>query len=85
MAQGKVIFEAGQKLTHSYFPITAVISTEFRSTEKLWIELEAIRNDGLFITFYAAKLHREGIVNVMRGNITVIKRDALEKTTCECC
>ena len=188
LPQGKILFDAEQKLTHSYFPTTAVISTEFRSTEKLWIELETIRNDGLFglpssmddqlvtraivqspgyayiiqtnliekeivrsndffhilliflqlrltkisqiaicsrfhsieqqlcrlllnaldysptntlnitqyiiaaklnvrresIASYAAKLHREGILNVMRGKVTIIKREALEKRTCEC-
>lgn len=188
LPQNEILFETGQQLAYSYFPITAVISTVFESTNRLRLETEAIRNDGVFglpttidnllvtraivqsaghayrietclfgkelvrcndllqillkfvqlrftkigqiavcsrfhtveqqlsrillnaldysptntiamtqqtiadklnvrresITFHAANLQRQGIINWTRGKINVLNRAALEKSTCEC-
>ena len=48
LPQNEILFETGQQLAYSYFPITAVISTVFESTNRLRLETEAIRNDGVF-------------------------------------
>ena len=46
--QGEIIFEKGNVLSYSYFPTTAVISLVFESSDNSWLEMEAIRNDGIF-------------------------------------
>ena len=48
LVESETLLEKGQQVTHSYFPTNAVISLTFESTEKMWLEIEAIRNDGMF-------------------------------------
>jgi hypothetical protein len=41
-----------------------------------------VRREG--ITEAAGKLQRDGVIHYVRGRITVLDRDALEKRACEC-
>lgn len=48
LVQGEVLFEVGSTLVYSYFPVTAVISTEYQNSATICMEMEAIRSDGIF-------------------------------------
>lgn len=48
LPQCKLLFKTGQPVTLSYFPITAAISTVYECSKSVKLEVETIRNDGVF-------------------------------------
>ena len=57
-------------------------SNELTMTQELIAGMLGVRREG--ITEAAGKLREEGIIDYRRGHISVLKRDGLEKLSCEC-
>jgi CRP-like cAMP-binding protein len=57
-------------------------SNELMMTQELVAGMLGVRREG--ITEAAGNLQRAGIIHYRRGHISVLKRTALEATTCEC-
>jgi CRP-like cAMP-binding protein len=56
--------------------------SNFVMTQELIASMLGVRREG--ITEAAGKLQRDGVIHYVRGRITVLDRDALEKRACEC-
>jgi CRP-like cAMP-binding protein len=56
--------------------------SDFAMTQELIASMLGVRREG--ITEAAKKLQRDGVIHYVRGHITVLDRDALEKRACEC-
>jgi CRP-like cAMP-binding protein len=59
-----------------------VPSGELVMTQELVASMLGVRREG--ITEAAGKLREEGIIDYRRGHISVLKREGLEKLSCEC-
>ena len=59
-----------------------VPSGELVMTQELVASMLGVRREG--ITEAAGRLRDEGIIGYRRGHISVLKRDGLEKSACEC-
>ena len=51
-------------------------------THQLIADLLGVRREG--VTAVAGQLHKDGLVNYKRGQITVVDRPKLEARVCEC-
>ena len=60
-----------------YSPTNTIVITQQTLAAKLNVRRESV-------TSHLANLHRAGIINPMRGKLTVLNRATLEKTACEC-
>jgi CRP-like cAMP-binding protein len=58
------------------------ISSELVMTQELVASMLGVRREG--ITEAAGNLQRAGFINYRRGHISVIRRDGLEASACEC-
>lgn len=58
------------------------VSNELVITQELVATMLGVRREG--ITEAAGALQRAGFINSRRGHISVLHREGLEKTTCEC-
>jgi len=47
VAQGQVLYESGSEMSYAYFPITAVVSLEYQTTDGALMQLAVVGNEGL--------------------------------------
>jgi Crp-like helix-turn-helix domain len=57
-------------------------SSELVMTQELIANMLGVRREG--VTAAAGRLHRAGLIDYLRGHITVLDRLELERRTCEC-
>ncbi|GAB1261807.1 Crp/Fnr family transcriptional regulator [Aurantivibrio plasticivorans] len=57
-------------------------SNQIIMTQELIANMLGVRREG--VTEAAGKLQRQGIIEYKRGHITVLRREALERLSCEC-
>ena len=57
-------------------------SNELLMTQELIANMLGVRREG--VTEAAGDLHKAGLIRYLRGHITVLDRDGLQRRTCEC-
>jgi CRP-like cAMP-binding protein len=57
-------------------------SDELKMTQELIANMLGVRREG--VTYAAGRLQAEGLIKYARGRITILNREGLEATVCEC-